>query len=128
MHHLRSCSTPKSNIQSVLRKRLFSTSQSHKKTYAFIGLGRMGYPMSRNLRRKLPAEDTLIVHDIRKDVIDRFCSEEKGQSEGKGCQVEQVEALEDIVARAVGVHFICNCPCFRIRLLCSTIYKPIRGS
>lgn len=59
--------------------------------------------MSRNLRRKLPAGDTLIVHDIRRDVVDRFCSEEK--SEGVGCQVEQVEALEDIVGKAVGLYF-----------------------
>ena len=62
--------------------------------------------MSRNLRRKLPTEDTLIVHDIRRDVVDRFCSEEKGQSEGKGCQVERVEALEGIIEKAVGLYFL----------------------
>lgn len=65
--------------------------------------------MSRNLRRKLPAEDTLIVHDIQRGVVDRFCSEEKGQGEGKGCQVERVETLEDIVGKAVSLPFFSFC-------------------
>ncbi|RPA74923.1 hypothetical protein BJ508DRAFT_418365 [Ascobolus immersus RN42] len=44
--------------------RLFSSSVSRDASWGFIGLGRMGYPMAKNLRLKVPKEDTLLVFDV----------------------------------------------------------------
>ncbi|KAF2838955.1 hypothetical protein M501DRAFT_935225 [Patellaria atrata CBS 101060] len=44
--------------------RSFSSSTALQTGWGFIGLGRMGYPMAKNLRAKIPAEDTLVVYDI----------------------------------------------------------------
>lgn len=41
----------------------------------FIGLGRMGYAMSLNLRNKLPTTSTLFVHDTDDSVVSLFCRE-----------------------------------------------------
>jgi len=68
--------------------------------------------MAQNLRRKLPPSDTLIVYDVRKEVVDQFASEE---GEGGGSMVEGVKTLEEIVNRAVSVH----CPSFA---LCVCLY------
>ncbi|RPB19584.1 hypothetical protein L211DRAFT_859023 [Terfezia boudieri ATCC MYA-4762] len=58
----------------------------------------MGYPMAQNLQRKLPPSDTLIVYDVRKEVVDRFVTEEK--EGGRGSKVVGAKALEEIVDRA----------------------------
>jgi len=44
-------------------------------TWGFIGLGRMGYPMAKNLRAKLPATDTLIVQDVNLNATKQFLAE-----------------------------------------------------
>lgn len=63
----------------------------------------MGYPMAQNLRRRLPSTDTLIVHDVRKEVVDRFAIEE--QEEARGSKVEGANSLEEIVDKAVSSDF-----------------------
>jgi len=55
--------------------------------------------MAQNLRRKLPPSDTLIVYDVRKDIVDRFTTEEK--EEGRGSKVEGAKGLEEVVDKAV---------------------------
>jgi len=67
----------------------------------------MGYPMAQNLRQKLPPSDTLIVYDIRKEVVDRFASEERGE----GSKVEGAKALGEIVDRAVSIYCSSFGPC-----------------
>ncbi|KAL7275658.1 hypothetical protein RUND412_001391 [Rhizina undulata] len=56
-------------------RRLFSSTAARDVTYGFIGLGRMGYPMARNLRQKLPKEDTLVVYDVNKAATKQFVEE-----------------------------------------------------
>ncbi|KAF2682078.1 hypothetical protein K458DRAFT_420010 [Lentithecium fluviatile CBS 122367] len=56
-------------------RRCFSSSQNLQATWGFIGLGRMGYPMARNLRAKLPAEDILFIQDINTATTKKFLEE-----------------------------------------------------
>ncbi|KAF1846681.1 uncharacterized protein K460DRAFT_367423 [Cucurbitaria berberidis CBS 394.84] len=56
-------------------RRCFSSSRNLQATWGFIGLGRMGYPMARNLRAKIPAEDTLFVHDVNTAATKKFLEE-----------------------------------------------------
>ena len=72
--------------------------------------------MAQNLQRKLPPSDTLIVYDVRKEVVDQFAL---GEREG-GRKVEGAKTLEEIVDRAVSVH----CSSFA---LCVFIWPPIVG-
>lgn len=46
--------------------------------YGFIGLGQMGYPMAKNLRTKIPASDTLYIHDVNPTICEKFAAEFKG--------------------------------------------------
>ncbi|KAK7537804.1 NAD binding domain of 6-phosphogluconate dehydrogenase-domain-containing protein [Phyllosticta citricarpa] len=48
----------------ISTRRCFSTSSANQAVWGFVGLGRMGLPMAKNLRAKLPKNDTLFVHDI----------------------------------------------------------------
>ncbi|KAF2816376.1 3-hydroxyisobutyrate dehydrogenase [Mytilinidion resinicola] len=57
------------------QRRCFSNSQNMQAVWGFIGLGRMGYPMAKNLRAKLPATDTLIVQDVNLDATKQFLGE-----------------------------------------------------
>jgi len=61
-------------LQHVFR-RSFSSTARRDATYGFIGLGKMGMPMARNLRQKLPREDTLCVYDVNKAAIEGFKAE-----------------------------------------------------
>ncbi|KAF2009927.1 hypothetical protein BU24DRAFT_427958 [Aaosphaeria arxii CBS 175.79] len=56
-------------------RRCFSSSKNLQATWGFIGLGRMGFPMAKNLRAKLPAEDTLFVHDVNTAATSKFLEE-----------------------------------------------------
>ncbi|KAF2744292.1 hypothetical protein M011DRAFT_429720 [Sporormia fimetaria CBS 119925] len=56
-------------------RRCFSTSHNLQATWGFIGLGRMGYAMAKNLRAKLPADDTLFVQDVNKAASSKFLEE-----------------------------------------------------
>ena len=51
-------------LASASGHRLFSTTLRRKDTYGFIGLGQMGLPMARNLRKKLSENDVVYVYDI----------------------------------------------------------------
>ncbi|KKA30999.1 hypothetical protein TD95_002954 [Thielaviopsis punctulata] len=55
-----------------LHKRAFSQSSCRQANYAFIGLGQMGFPMARNLQRKLGLLDGLRVFDVNKSAVSRF--------------------------------------------------------
>lgn len=81
----------------------------------------MGYPMAQNLRLKLPPSDTLIVYDIRTEVVDRFATEEK--EEGRGSKVVGAKALGEIMDTAVGRLF----PSFVPWLLCRILWPPLGG-
>ncbi|KAF1939038.1 hypothetical protein EJ02DRAFT_425155 [Clathrospora elynae] len=56
-------------------RRCFSSSQNLQATWGFIGLGRMGYPMAKNLRAKIPSQDTLFVHDVNTAATKKFLEE-----------------------------------------------------
>uniref|UniRef100_A0A060TEJ0 3-hydroxyisobutyrate dehydrogenase n=1 Tax=Blastobotrys adeninivorans TaxID=409370 RepID=A0A060TEJ0_BLAAD len=45
-------------------RRGFSTSFGARKSYGFIGLGRMGVNMAQNLRAKLPESEKVVVYDV----------------------------------------------------------------
>ncbi|KAF1985060.1 hypothetical protein K402DRAFT_358093 [Aulographum hederae CBS 113979] len=65
------------------RRRCFSSTSAAQATWGFIGLGRMGYPMAKNLRAKLPKEDTLFIQDVNKDAMDAFAAEISETATGK---------------------------------------------
>ncbi|KAK3324320.1 3-hydroxyisobutyrate dehydrogenase-like protein [Cercophora scortea] len=48
-------------------------------TIAFIGLGVMGYPMAKNLRKGLDKSTTLLICDINADALERFITETADQ-------------------------------------------------
>ncbi|KAI9895000.1 MAG: hypothetical protein M1814_000222 [Vezdaea aestivalis] len=65
-------------LGSMAARRLFSSSVRHgQETWGFVGLGRMGWPMAKNLRAKIPANDIMIVHDINHDLAQKFAAEFK---------------------------------------------------
>ena len=39
----------------------------------------IGYPMAKNLRAKIPAEDTLFVHDVNTAATKQFLDDVRGQ-------------------------------------------------
>ncbi|KAF2121504.1 NAD binding domain of 6-phosphogluconate dehydrogenase-domain-containing protein [Lophiotrema nucula] len=59
----------------IASRRCFSSSQGLQATWGFIGLGRMGYPMAKNLRAKIPAEDVLFINDVNKAAAAQFLEE-----------------------------------------------------
>ncbi|KAF2143627.1 uncharacterized protein K452DRAFT_246885 [Aplosporella prunicola CBS 121167] len=83
-------------------KRCFSTSPASQAVWGFVGLGRMGYPMAKNLRAKLPKEDTLVVHDINKDATSRLVKEVGGKGGVKVADtVRQVAEESETVITAL---------------------------
>ncbi|KAL8673956.1 MAG: hypothetical protein Q9168_001651 [Polycauliona sp. 1 TL-2023] len=68
-------------------RRNFSATASAWATWGFIGLGRMGYPMAQNLRAKIPAGDTLIVHDQNRDLSQKFMEEVDAQGTGNAVEL-----------------------------------------
>ncbi|KAI9799837.1 MAG: hypothetical protein M1825_004398 [Sarcosagium campestre] len=65
-----------STVQSLKASaRLFSSSKSKQATWGFVGLGRMGFPMAKNLRAKLPPTDTLFIHDLNTNATQTFAEE-----------------------------------------------------
>ncbi|OSS44196.1 hypothetical protein B5807_11207 [Epicoccum nigrum] len=56
-------------------RRCFSSTQELEASWGFIGLGRMGYSMAKNLRAKIPAEDTLFIHDVNAAATQKFLEE-----------------------------------------------------
>ncbi|KAB5513601.1 NAD binding domain of 6-phosphogluconate dehydrogenase-domain-containing protein [Coniochaeta sp. 2T2.1] len=48
-------------------------------TVAFIGIGVMGYPMAKNLRKGLGKDKTMLICDVSKEALDKFVKETEGQ-------------------------------------------------
>lgn len=53
-------------------RRTLTTTSPLQTNYGFIGLGRMGFPMARNLRSKIPKEDKLVVFDVNETATKEF--------------------------------------------------------
>ncbi|CAK3923682.1 3-hydroxyisobutyrate dehydrogenase, mitochondrial [Lecanosticta acicola] len=87
--------------------RTFATSSRLQDTYGFIGLGRMGYPMAKNLRTKIPASDTIFVHDVNPTVCEQFASEFKGVTAAKTVR-EVAENSETIITVLPEPHHVQN--------------------
>ncbi|KAF2188284.1 hypothetical protein K469DRAFT_703788 [Zopfia rhizophila CBS 207.26] len=78
MRAVSAIASPLRRINPVTRqttRRCFSSSYKLQATWGFIGLGRMGFPMARNLRAKLPIDDTLIIQDVNKAATSKFLQE-----------------------------------------------------
>ncbi|EMF09699.1 3-hydroxyisobutyrate dehydrogenase [Sphaerulina musiva SO2202] len=56
-------------------RRSFTTATRLHTSYGFIGLGRMGYPMAKNLRTKIKPDDTMIIHDVNEQITKQFVDE-----------------------------------------------------
>jgi 3-hydroxyisobutyrate dehydrogenase len=78
-------------------RRLFSTTARRDATYGFIGLGKMGLPMARNLRTKLPKDDTLYVYDVN-----RAATESLRQEFASG--IEVASGVGEVVEHSVSSH------------------------
>ncbi|KAF8461344.1 NAD binding domain of 6-phosphogluconate dehydrogenase-domain-containing protein [Kalaharituber pfeilii] len=82
-------------------QRHLSTTRSLNKTYAFVGLGQMGYPMAQNLLRGLTRQDTLLVYDVRPEpYMHIYCSYQPRICGGKAVAARD---LEDVVMNADAV-------------------------
>ncbi|KAK3721039.1 hypothetical protein LTR37_003329 [Vermiconidia calcicola] len=64
-----------SNLAGPACRRSFATSSRLDAGYGFIGLGRMGFPMAKNLRAKIPESDTMVIHDVNPAVTESFAKE-----------------------------------------------------
>ncbi|KAI1452449.1 3-hydroxyisobutyrate dehydrogenase-like protein [Annulohypoxylon moriforme] len=66
---------------------------------AFIGLGVMGYPMAKNLRKKIDRNQTLVICDVAKDALERFRSEtrEFGPVEIVANGYEALQSAETVI-------------------------------
>ncbi|ROW05100.1 hypothetical protein VSDG_00611 [Cytospora chrysosperma] len=65
-----------------LQRRCFSSTPQRLDSYAFIGLGQMGFQMAKNLQAKLPPADNVSLFDINRDVIQRLAGEMKTSQAG----------------------------------------------
>uniref|UniRef100_A0A093UZ16 DNA damage-binding protein 1 n=1 Tax=Talaromyces marneffei PM1 TaxID=1077442 RepID=A0A093UZ16_TALMA len=81
-------------------QRLFSTSLRRNTTWGFIGLGRMGYPMAKTLRARIPPSDTLIVHDVNEQAMRQFVAEAKTASTGP---VEFTDSARTLAEKSTNV-------------------------
>jgi 3-hydroxyisobutyrate dehydrogenase-like beta-hydroxyacid dehydrogenase len=57
----------------------------------------IGYPMAKNLRAKIPAEDTLFVHDVNTAATKQFLEEHP-----QGVRV--AETVREVAEKAVCIH------------------------
>ncbi|SMY27806.1 unnamed protein product [Zymoseptoria tritici ST99CH_1A5] len=73
----------RSTATSTASRRGFASASRLQVSYGFIGLGRMGYPMAQNLRAKIPASDTMFVHDVNASIVEQFASEHKNVTAAK---------------------------------------------
>ncbi|KAL1311185.1 hypothetical protein AAFC00_001382 [Neodothiora populina] len=65
-------------LKGPVLRRCFGSTSRRQTTYGFVGLGRMGYPMAKNLRSKLSSSDRLIIYDTNQDATTRFSNEMQG--------------------------------------------------
>ena len=69
----------------------------------------VGYNMAKNLRAKIPADDTLIVHDVNEEATKRFVAEaqETAQNAGLGNSKNRVEIANnarEVAEKSVSVN------------------------
>ncbi|KAH7063333.1 NAD binding domain of 6-phosphogluconate dehydrogenase-domain-containing protein [Macrophomina phaseolina] len=85
----------------LVTRRCFSTSPANQATWGFIGLGRMGYPMAKNLRAKLPKNDTLVVHDVNTKATASFANEVGQQGVHVAADVREVAEKSETIITAL---------------------------
>jgi 6-phosphogluconate dehydrogenase (decarboxylating) len=78
-------------------RRLFSTTARRDAIYGFIGLGKMGLPMARNLRARLAKDDTLYVYDVN-----RAATESLRQEFASG--IEVANGVGEVVEHSVSYY------------------------
>ncbi|KAI1131315.1 3-hydroxyisobutyrate dehydrogenase [Nemania abortiva] len=83
-------------LSSALRaqRRAFSASPRRLDSYGFIGLGRMGYQMAKNLQSKLSPSDSVHLFDINKDAMQRL-AEDMRTSQAGGAVVELADSAAE---------------------------------
>ncbi|EME78594.1 uncharacterized protein MYCFIDRAFT_56858 [Pseudocercospora fijiensis CIRAD86] len=74
-------------------RRGFATTSKCLASYGFIGLGRMGYPMAKNLRTKIAKDDTMFIHDVNPTITKQFV--EEFQSVGPVTAAENVRQVAE---------------------------------
>ncbi|KAK4663470.1 hypothetical protein QC763_608640 [Podospora pseudopauciseta] len=85
--------------KALSQRRSFSTTPRALDNYAFIGLGRMGYQMARNLQSKLPPGDTIRLYDINRSAAEKLVEEMKTQQAG-GAAPEVSTSVSDAAKEA----------------------------
>ncbi|KAI1432214.1 NAD binding domain of 6-phosphogluconate dehydrogenase-domain-containing protein [Xylaria sp. CBS 124048] len=87
-----------------VQRRDFSASSRRSDVYAFIGLGRMGFPMAKNLQSKLSPSDSVRLFDINTETMTLLAEEFKtSKVKGaavKGAAVQVTGSLSDAVRGA----------------------------
>lgn len=86
--------------------RAFSTSRSPQTTYGFIGLGQMGFRMAKNLRAKIPAEDSLVVFDVNKAAASQFLQEAEQSKDGRIGTTSLADDVRQLAEQSVRVPFM----------------------
>ncbi|KAJ5894827.1 hypothetical protein N7495_006518 [Penicillium taxi] len=81
-----------SHLSSV---RAFSSTFQRNATWGFVGLGQMGYQMAKNLRAKIPAEDTLIVRDVNEEAVRSFVTEAREATHSTSAGITRVEVAKN---------------------------------
>jgi 3-hydroxyisobutyrate dehydrogenase len=66
------------------------------KSFGFVGLGAMGFPMAVQLRRKLPSSTPLAIYDLNKVALQQFVQATEGCGE-----THIALSARDVAVRAV---------------------------
>ncbi|KGQ09116.1 hypothetical protein BBAD15_g5559 [Beauveria bassiana D1-5] len=74
-------------LRGVVQRRGFATTARRLDSYAFIGLGQMGYQMAKNLQSKLQPSDKVSLYDINSDAMKRLQAEMKAASTGAAVEL-----------------------------------------
>ncbi|KAI1156716.1 NAD binding domain of 6-phosphogluconate dehydrogenase-domain-containing protein [Nemania diffusa] len=88
-------------LSSTLRtqRRAFSASARQLHKYGFIGLGRMGYQMAKNLQSKLSPSDSVILFDINKTAMNELAKDIR-TSQPEGAVIELAENVVEVARNA----------------------------
>ncbi|KAH9883607.1 NAD binding domain of 6-phosphogluconate dehydrogenase-domain-containing protein [Xylariomycetidae sp. FL2044] len=81
------------------KSRAFSSTPSRLESYAFIGLGQMGYQMAKNLQSKLSPSDSVRLFDINKNAMHRLADEMRTSQAG-GAVVEIASDVHEAAREA----------------------------
>lgn len=68
-----------------------------------------GYQMAKNLQAKLPANDTINIHDIDENISKRFAQEVAGT---KGAAVKIANCVREATEPSVSLHILSSLPIF----------------